>query len=97
MDENTVNEITIVANAIDANEDGKVDMISFLNEKGSVGLAIDTDGSGTVDKIYVFQDVTGDGKLDTDDEKRIEEIANGIIRDHKTVPEEPLLIPVAVD
>lgn len=58
----------VAVNLIDFNNDGKIDMISFVNQQGSVGLAIDRDGSGTMDQIYIFQDVTGDGVLDEDDE-----------------------------
>lgn len=87
-------EIAIVANVIDADGDGKADMVSFLNERGSVGLAIDSSGLGKVDKIYVFQDVTGDGKLDNQDEKQLEELANAIFEKNQEFSEEPFILTI---
>ncbi|MBF0289509.1 MAG: hypothetical protein HQM14_16980 [SAR324 cluster bacterium] len=68
----------VTANLIDIDGDGKIDMISFMNNKGSVGLAVDSDQTGSVDRIYIFQDVTGDGVLDHDDEVRLREKANDL-------------------
>lgn len=69
---------TVTANLIDINGDGKIEMISFMNDKGSVGLAVDNTHDGTVDQVYIFQDITGDGVLDQDDEIRLREKANEI-------------------
>ena len=41
---------TVTANLIDINGDGKIEMISFMNDKGSVGLAVDNTHDGTVDQ-----------------------------------------------
>lgn len=69
----------VTANLMDINGDGKIDMISFMNNKGSVGLAVDNSHDGMVDQIYIFQDVTGDGVLDQDDEIRLREKANELL------------------
>jgi len=69
---------TVTVNLIDINGDGKIEMISFMNNKGSVGLAIDYNNNSAVDQIYIFQDITGDGVLNQDDEIRLREKANEI-------------------
>lgn len=69
----------VAVNLIDFNHDGKIDMISFVNSNGSVGLAVDRDGSGIVDQIYIFQDVTGDGVLDQDDEIFLRDKSNELM------------------
>ena len=56
--------VYIYANVLDLNQDGKVDMISFVDPKGrGIAVAVDRYHDGTMDHIHVFQDVTGDGKL----------------------------------
>ncbi|MBF0279320.1 MAG: hypothetical protein HQM13_16105 [SAR324 cluster bacterium] len=77
----------VTANLIDINGDGKIDMISFMNNKGSVGLAVDNKYQGSIDQIYIFQDVTGDGVLDQDDEIRLREKANELLT--RYIDEEP--------
>ncbi|MBF0236470.1 MAG: hypothetical protein HQM12_02095 [SAR324 cluster bacterium] len=81
----------IFANLIDANGDGAIDMVSFLDEKGSIGLAVDSTGNGKIDKVYVFQDVTGDGKMDSDDEVLLLNKANELVADTAN-PQNPRLI-----
>ena len=83
-------ERVIFANLIDSNGDGKINMVSFLDEKGSIGLAVDNTGDGIVDHVYVFQDVTGDGKMDADDERLLRNKANELLS--KEVGENPILI-----
>ena len=64
--------VYIYANVLDLNQDGKVDMISFVDPKGrGIAVAVDRYHDGTMDHIHVFQDVTGDGKLDIEDTKLI--------------------------
>ncbi|HIL88408.1 MAG TPA: hypothetical protein EYM25_06830 [Deltaproteobacteria bacterium] len=64
--------VYIYANVLDLNQDGKVDMISFVDPKGrGIAVAVDRHHDGTMDHIHVFQDVTGDGKLDMEDTKLI--------------------------
>ncbi len=77
----------VTANLIDINGDGKIDMISFMKNKGSIGLAVDNLCQGTIDQIYIFQDVTGDGMLDHDDEIRLREKANELLAEF--IDEEP--------
>lgn len=84
--------IVIYANVIDANGDGKIDMISFLDDKGSIGLAVDATGNGQIDHTYVFQDVTGDGKLDADDEKYLKDKANELLADDSLPEDKPVTI-----
>ena len=68
--------VYIYANLIDSNGDGLIDMISFVDPDGrGVALAVDTDGTGMLNNIHVFQDVTGDGKLDGDDVRLIRQEA----------------------
>ncbi|MGK5093665.1 hypothetical protein WDW89_16845 [Deltaproteobacteria bacterium TL4] len=69
----------IYANLLDTLGTGKPNMVSFLDDKGSIGLAVDSNGDGLADHIYVFQDVTRDGKLDSDDELYIREKANELM------------------
>ena len=65
--------VYIYANVLDLNQDGKVDMISFVDPKGrGIAVAVDRYHDGTMDHIHVFQDVTGDGKLDMEDTKLIQ-------------------------
>ena len=65
--------VYIYANLLDVNRDGKIDMISFLDPKGrGIAVAVDRVSDGEMDQIHVFQDVTGDGKLDMDDKHLIE-------------------------
>ena len=65
--------VYIYANLLDVNQDGKIDMISFLDPKGrGIAVAVDRVSDGKMDQIHVFQDVTGDGKLDMDDKLLIE-------------------------
>jgi len=84
----------IFANLVDTKGDGKINMVSFLDEKGSIGLAVDTQGNGVADHVYVFQDVTGDGKLDADDELFIREKANELLASADVIKENPLLIHI---
>lgn len=74
---------TVTANLIDINGDGKIEMIAFMNDKGSVGLAVDNTHDGTVDQVYIFQDITGDGVLDQDDAIRLREKANEIFAKYR--------------
>jgi hypothetical protein len=68
--------VFIYANLIDSNDDGRIDMISFVDPNGrGVALAVDEDASGMLNQIHVFQDVTGDGKLDGDDVRLIHQEA----------------------
>ncbi len=65
--------VYIYANVLDLNQDGKVDMISFVDPKGrGIAVAVDRYHDGTMDHIHVFQDVTGDGQLDIEDTKLIQ-------------------------
>ena len=65
--------VYIYANLLDINQDGKIDMISFLDPEGrGIAMAVDRESNGMMDQIYVLQDVTGDGKLDMDDKLLIE-------------------------
>ena len=65
--------VYIYANLLDVNRDGKIDMISFLDPQGrGIAVAVDRVSDGKMDQIHVFQDVTGDGKLDMDDKLLIE-------------------------
>ena len=51
--------VYVYANLIDANGDGKIDMISFVDPNGrAVALAVDNDHTGLANNIHVFQDVT---------------------------------------
>ena len=60
--------VYIYANLLDINQDGEIDMISFLSPNGKgVALAIKNYKSKDIEKIHMLQDVTGDGKLDIDD------------------------------
>ena len=71
----------IYANLLDLNEDGKIDMISFLDPQGrGIAVAVDRASDGDMDHIHVFQDVTGDGKLDMDDTRLIEREALKLFR-----------------
>ena len=65
--------VFIFANCLDINQDGKIDMISFLDPEGrGIALAVDRESNGMLDQIHVLQDITGDGKLDKDDKLLIE-------------------------
>lgn len=65
--------VYIFANLLDINKDGRIDMISFLDPQGrGIAVAVDRESNGMMDQIHVFQDVTGDGKLDMDDKLLIE-------------------------
>ncbi len=65
--------VYIYANLLDVNKDGKIDMISFVDPQGrGIAVAVDRVSDGRMDQIHVFQDVTGDGKLDMDDKRLIE-------------------------
>lgn len=65
--------VYIYANLLDLNNDGKVDMISFLDPQGrGIAVAIDRAHDREMDHIHVFQDVTGDGKLDMEDKELIQ-------------------------
>ena len=60
--------VYIIANLLDINQDGKIDMISFLSPDGKgVALAVKNGKSNNLCEIQVLQDVTGDGKLDSND------------------------------
>lgn len=60
--------VYIIANLLDINQDGKIDMISFLSPDGKgIALAVKNGKSNNLCKIQVLQDVTGDGKLDSND------------------------------
>ena len=73
--------VYIYANLLDLNEDGKIDMISFLDPQGrGIAVAVDRASDGDMDHIHVFQDVTGDGKLDMDDTRLIEREALKLFR-----------------
>ena len=73
--------IFIYANLLDVNSDGRVDMISFLDPLGrGIALAVDRINDGNLDQIHVFQDVTGDGKLDFEDKMLIEREAKKIFK-----------------
>ncbi len=73
--------VYIYANLLDLNEDGKVDMISFLDPQGrGIAVAIDREHDGLMDHIHVFQDVTGDGKLDMEDKIMIQREASKIFQ-----------------
>ncbi len=82
---------TVIVNLIDTDGDGKIDMLSFMNEKGSVGLAV-TNLMGTVEYIHIFQDVTGDGVLDQDDELRLRDAAEEIVARYPKDHPEQLVI-----
>ena len=65
--------VYIYANLLDVNRDGKIDMISFLDPHGrGIAVAVDRISEGKMNQVHVFQDVTGDGKLDMDDKLLIE-------------------------
>jgi hypothetical protein len=73
--------VFIYANLLDVNDDGKIDMISFLDPQGrGIAVAVDRASDGKMDQIHVFQDVTGDGKLDMDDTRLIEREAVKLFR-----------------
>ena len=73
--------VYIYANLLDVNDDGKIDMISFLDPQGrGIAVAVDRACDGKMDQIHVFQDVTGDGKLDMDDTRLIEREAVKLFR-----------------
>ena len=73
--------VYIYANLLDVNRDGKIDMISFLDPQGrGIAVAVDRISDGKMDQIHVFQDVTGDGKLDMDDSRLIEREAVKLFR-----------------
>ena len=88
----SIEKNVVTANLIDINGDGKIDMISFMNNKGSVGLAVDNTYRGTIDQIYIFQDVTGDGVLDQDDEIRLREKANELLAEY--IDQEPQQVTI---
>jgi len=69
--------VFIYANLVDSNNDGIIDMISFLDPAGrGIALAVDRLSNSKMDQIHVFQDVTGDGMLDAEDKKLIEKEAH---------------------
>ena len=73
--------VYVYANLLDANGDGKIDMISFVDPNGrAVALAVDNDHTGVANNIHVFQDVTGDGKLDGEDVRLIRKLTNELYR-----------------
>ena len=73
--------VYVYANLIDANRDGKIDMISFVDPNGrAVALAVANDHTGLVNNIHVFQDVTGDGKLDGEDVRLIRKLTHELYR-----------------
>ncbi len=73
--------VYIYANLLDINQDGKIDMISFLDPEGrGIAVAVDRLSDGEMDKIHVLQDVTGDGKLDADDKLLIEREAIALFK-----------------
>ncbi len=60
--------VYIIANLLDINQDGKIDMISFLSPDGKgIALALKNDKNNNTLQVHVLQDVTGDGKLDSSD------------------------------
>ena len=78
------NGVYIFANLLDVNQDGKIDMISFLDPNGrSIAIAVDHKGSNKLDHIYMLQDITGDGKLDDDDKFLIKREATKIFNNKK--------------
>ena len=64
-----VNEgVYIFANLLDINKDGIIDMISFLSPDGKgIALAVKHIRVKKPIYIHILQDVTGDGKLDSND------------------------------
>jgi len=76
--------VYIFANMLDINNDGKIDMISFLDPKGrGVAIVVDRESSNNLDNVYMLQDITGDGKLDNDDKLLIEREATKIFNNKK--------------
>ena len=72
----------IVAHLVDTDNDGQMDMVSFMNQEGaSIGLAVKSE-AGLVARVTVFQDVTGDGKMD--DELFLRNKANELIKKEYT-------------
>ena len=58
----------IFANLLDINKDGKIDMISFVSPTGNgIALVAKQGESNDLDQIHLLQDITGDGKLDSND------------------------------
>ena len=55
-------------------------MISFLDPRDGIAVAVDRASDGDMDHIHVFQDVTRDGKLDMDDTRLIEREALKLFR-----------------
>jgi len=73
--------VYIFANLLDINDDGIVDMISFLSPDGKgIALAVKNSSSKTPENIHILQDVTGDGKLDINDLLLIEREAIKIFK-----------------
>ena len=88
----TQSKTKVAVNLIDFNNDGKIDMISFVNHQGSVGLAIDRSGSGTMDQIYIFQHVTGDGVLDEEDEVLLQDKCKELMKQYAHHPPQQIII-----
>jgi len=76
--------VYIFANLLDVNQDGKIDMISFIDPNGrGIAIVVDHEENDNLDHIYMLQDITGDGKLDNDDKYLIEREATKIFNNKK--------------
>ena len=72
--------VRVVVNCVDMNQNGSVDLLSFVGEKGSIGMAVVDQKMHNISTIYIFQDITGDGMLDEDDETRLRDISEKILQ-----------------
>ena len=71
--------VRVTVNCVDMNQNGHADLLSFVGEKGSIGMAVIDQKMHNISAIYIFQDITGDGMLDEDDETRLRDMSEKIL------------------
>ena len=86
--------VYIYANLLDINQNGEIDMVSFLSPDGKgIALAVRNEKSKKI-RIHMLQDSTGDGKLDNNDINIINREAKKIF-DNNNLNEEQLRLYLA--
>ncbi len=76
--------VRVTVNCIDMNQNGRADLLSFIGEKGSIGMAVVDSENHTISSMYIFQDITGDGMLDEDDETRLRDMSEKILQKYSS-------------
>ena len=72
--------VKVTVNCIDMNQSGYADLLSFVGEKGSIGMAVIDERTRNISTMYIFQDITGDGMLDADDVTRLRDTSEKLLQ-----------------